>query len=165
MILLVVIVYIGIGVGVMLWIKRDKEFRNMETGDALAYGSILFWPITAIIYLALRPPEQIQDLAAKKSYQDFKQFMRDRKSIDADHMTKLDRATTPDKPFEVTITEQEEFRDHHLEDLIKASEWMEATRTANDMLRFAREQQEYNRVEAYEKYLKEIKTKRLAEMG
>jgi hypothetical protein len=55
---------------------------------------------------------------------------------------------------------EKEFRDYHLEDLINQKEWMEALRTANDMLRFAREQQEDARVVAYDRYIKEIKDQR-----
>ncbi len=159
----VAVVYIGIGIGFMLWIKRDNEFRMMESIDLYAYGSIVLWPVLAPLYYFLRPPEQIEDLGVKKSHQDFKNFMRQRKRLDADLLSTLDKQTSPDKPFEISGAEGE-FRDMHLEDLINAREWQEALRTANDMLRFAREQQEHNRIEAYDRYIKEIKDKRVVDL-
>ena len=156
-----IIIYLGIGVALMYWIKRDSEFREMSTKEMLAYGSIVLWPIFATLYALLKPPEALEDRAAKTSYQDFKNFMRTRKPSDGDLLKNLDKykRTSPDKPMEITGTE-EEFRDHHLEELINTGEYQEALRTANDMLRFAREQQEYGRVAAYERYIIEIKKKR-----
>jgi len=162
-VIIIAVVYVGIGIGLMLWIRRDNEFRMMETIDLYAYGSIILWPILAPLYYFLRPPEQVEDLAAKKSHQDFKNFMRQRKRLDSDLLRTLDKQTSPDTPFE--IAGEEEFRDMHLEGLINAGEWQEAMRTANDMLRFAREQQEFRRIEAYERYIKDIKDRRLAEMN
>jgi hypothetical protein len=159
-----IIVYMAVGVGLMLWMRHDNEFRMMESIDIFSYGSIILWPVLVPLYIFLRPPEQLEDLAAKKSHQDFKNFMRQRKHLDTDLLAKLDKQTSPDQPYEISGA-TEEFRDHHLEDLIHGCEWQEAMRTANDMLRFAREQQEYSRIEAYERYIKEIKDKRLEEMS
>jgi len=163
MVVLIVFVYIAIGIGVMFWIQKDNEFRHSEAAQLLAYGSIVLWPIFGIVWLATRPPEQVTDLAAKKSYQDFKNFMRSRRNLDTSLLSKLDKATTPEDPLH--IKQEEEFRDYHLEELIEAKQWQEATRTANDMLRFAREQMEFQRVEAYERYVKRIKELHLEEIG
>ncbi len=154
------IFYLLVGVGLMVWIKRDNEFRYSEAGEILAYSAIVFWPVAALLWAVTRPPEQIEDLGAKKTYQDFKSFMRQRKPGESDLGAKLAGRTTPDKPLEIGEEEQPEFKDLHLEGLISKKEYMEALRTANDMLRFAREQQEHVRIEAYEKYIKEIKDKR-----
>jgi uncharacterized membrane protein YciS (DUF1049 family) len=161
-ILITAVIYIGIGVWIMVWIRTDNQFRMSEMVDILAYGSIILWPITALMWLSMRPPEQLDDLGAKKSYQDFKNFMRSRRGLDTDLLSSIDKyakKTTGTDPYEIT-TAQPEFRDFHLEELIQKKEWMEALRTANDMLRFAREQQEETRVTAYEVYIKEIKDKR-----
>jgi len=162
--IILVLVYLGIGFGLMLWIQHDNEFREMPGGDILAYGSVLLWPILAPLYYFLRPPEQLQDLASKKTYQDFKNFMKERGRLDSDLLSKLE-ATKPDEPYEIGGELKSEFKDYHLEELINNSEWMEALRTANDMLRFAREQQEHARVEAYERYIKEIKDRRRDEIA
>lgn len=161
-ILITAVIYIGIGVWIMVWMRSDNQFRMSEMADVLTYGSIILWPITALLWLSLRPPEQLDDLGIKKSYQDFKNFMRSRSRLDSDLLSSIDKytkKTTGDEPYEITST-QPEFRDFHLEELIRKKEWMEALRTANDMLRFAREQQEEARVTAYEVYIKEIKDKR-----
>jgi hypothetical protein len=160
---LAVIVYIGIGVALMFWIRRDNEFRYSEIGDMLAYGSIILWPITALLWLATRPPEQLQDLAAKKTYQDFRNFMKTRKAAEGDFLKNLDKYKPGEKVFEIE-DKTAGFQDLHLESLIESGEWQEALRTANDMLRFAREQQEYARATAYERYIKEIKDRRKEEM-
>lgn len=163
--IILALVYLGIGFGLMLWIQHDNEFREMPGGDILAYGSVLLWPIFATLYYFLRPAEKLEDLASKKTYQDFKNFMKERGRLDSDLLSKLDKSTKPDEPYEIGGELKEEFRDYHLEDLMNNSEWMEALRTANDMLRFAREQQEYTRVMAYERYIKEIKDRRRDEMA
>lgn len=142
--------------------RSDNQFRMSEMADVLTYGSIILWPVTSLLWLSLRPPEQLDDLGLKKSYQDFKNFMQSRSRIDTDLLSSLDKhakKTTGDQPYEITSA-QPDFRDFHLEELILKKEWMEALRTANDMLRFAREQQEEARVIAYEAYIKEIKDKR-----
>jgi hypothetical protein len=162
--IILAVVYLGIGFGLMLWINHDNEFREMPGGDILAYGSVFLWPIFAPIYYFLRPPEQLEDLASKKTYQDFKNFMRERGRLDSGLLSKLE-ATKPDEPYEIGGELKDEFRDYHLEELINDGEWMEALRTANDMLRFAREQQEHTRVMAYERYIKEIKDRRREEMA
>ena len=54
--IILVLVYLGIGFGLMLWIQHDNEFREMPGGDILAYGSVLLWPILAPLYYFLRPP-------------------------------------------------------------------------------------------------------------
>ena len=162
-ILIIVIIYLAVGVGIMLWIRRDNEFREAATGDIFSYGSIVLWPVLAPLWAAFRPPEQLEDLAAKKTYQDFKNFMRERRRFDGDLLSSLEK-TTPEEPLEIGM-EEAEFRDHHLEELIDQSQFQEALRTANDMLRFAREQQEHARVAAYERYIKEIKDKRRQELG
>ena len=160
-----IVVYVVIGTVLMLWIKRDSEFRNMDTSDFLAYGSIIFWPITAILYMVFRSPEALDDQAAKSTYQDFANFMRERKASDTDFMKHVDsfKKTSPDDPLELQGGTGEEYRDHHIEELMNTGAYQEALRTANDMLRFAREQQEYGRVEAYERYIFEIKKKRSAD--
>lgn len=165
-ILIIAVVYLGIGVWAMTWIRADNQFRMSEAGDLFAYGSIFLWPISLILWLATRPPEQLEDLAAKKTYQDFKNFMKKRgvRDLDLDaSLKKYAKQTSSDKPYEISEAEKE-FRDYHLEDLIKQKEWMEALRTANDMLRFAREQQEEPRVAAYERYIREIKDQRRDDM-
>ncbi len=166
LIFILAVVYLGIGVAIMFWIKRDSEFRGMGTADLLAYGSIILWPLFGILYVLMKPQEQLDDLAAKKSVQDFKNFMRTRKASESDFGKSIDKykKTAPDAPLEL-VKPEEEFRDYHLEELINACEWMEALRTANDMLRFAREQQEHQRIDSYERYIREIKDKRLQEMG
>jgi hypothetical protein len=163
-IIIIILIYLGIGFGIMLWIRRDSEFREWATAETLAYGSVVLWPIFGPLYYYLRPPEQLEDLASKKTYQDFKRFMRERGRIDRDLLSKLDRATKPEEPYEIA-EEAIAFRDYHLEDLINQGEWMEALRTANDMLRFAREQQEQARMVAYERYIREIKDRRREEMA
>jgi len=163
-ILLIVVIYLGIGFGLMSWIKRDSEFRMMEGIDLYAYGSIVLWPVMALLYYYLRPPEALDDLAAKKSHQDFKNFMRQRKKDEGDLMSSLNKKTSPDDPYEIKDS-KDEYRDLHIEELINMKEWQEALRTSNDMLRFAREQQEHVRVEVYEQYIKEIKEKRRIESG
>jgi len=157
--LIIAIIYLGIGFALMLWIRRDNEFREWELGEMLAYVSIVLWPMSALLYVGLRPEEQLDDLAAKKTYQDFKNFMRQRKRGEGDLFAKLDKQTSPGKPLEIADA-RDEYRDYHLEDLINQKKWFEALRTANDMLRFAREQQEYTRAAAYESYIREIKDKR-----
>jgi hypothetical protein len=112
----------------------------------------------------MRPEPTYQDLAAKKSHQDFKNFMKTRKAKDQDILGRLDQRTRPDKPLEIQDA-FDAYRDHHLEELIAQGAWQDAIRTANDMLRFAREQQEEARVAAYERYIKDIKAKRLEELG
>jgi hypothetical protein len=89
--------------------------------------------------------------------------MRERKRLDSDLLAGLDRRTTPDKPLE--LGQEPEFRDLHLEELINSGNYNEAMRTANDMLRFAREQQEENRVSAYQRYINQIMDKRRDELG
>jgi uncharacterized membrane protein YciS (DUF1049 family) len=161
-VIIIIAAYLGIGIWIMTWIRSDNQFRMSEMADLFAYGSIILWPIAAPLWLLLRPPEQLQDLAAKKSYQDFKNFMRSRSSAEKDLFTSIDKyakKTSPETPYEIKESGQE-FRDYHLEELIYQKEWMEALRTANDMLRFAREQQEEARVVVYEKYIKDIKDKR-----
>lgn len=161
-IIIITIVYVGIGVGIMSWIRSDNQFRMSDMIDIFAYGSIILWPVTILLWLATRPPEQLEDLAAKKSYQDFKNFMKKRGVRDMDldsSLKKYANKTSSDNPYEIVEVEKE-FKDLHLEMLIQQKEWMEALRTANDMLRFAREQQEESRVVAYERYIKEIKDKR-----
>ncbi|MCX6647747.1 MAG: hypothetical protein NTY09_15520 [bacterium] len=161
-ILIIAVVYVGIGVWAMTWIKTDNLFRMSEIADILAYGSVILWPVTIIAWLAARPPEKLEDLAAKKSHQDFKNFMKQRgvKDFDLDaSLKKYAKKTSSDKPYEIAEAEVD-FRDYHLEDLINQKEWMDALRTANDMLRFAREQQEDARVVAYDRYIREIKDKR-----
>jgi len=159
-----IIIYLGIGVALMMWIKHDAEFREMGTSDMLAYGSIIFWPILALLYSIMRPPEALEDKAAEGTHDDFKNFMRDRKASDTDFMKHVDqfKKTSPDDPLHIDSTD-EEYRDQHLEELINTASYQEALRTANDMLRFAREQQEYGRVVAYERYIFEIKKKRSAD--
>ncbi|HEX9744801.1 MAG TPA: hypothetical protein VGB30_05185 [bacterium] len=149
-----ILVYLAAGVGVMLWIRQDNEFRYADTGDMLAYVSIVLWPVTAILWVFTRPEEQLQNLDAKKTHQDFRNFMKERKEK-GDLLENL-KATTVENPLELQKVESE-FRDYHIEELMDKKEWMEALRTSNDMLRFAREQQEYDRVIAYEGYVKRIK--------
>jgi len=161
--IIIVIVYLGIGAAAMLWIKKDNEFRYSEIADILAYSSIVFWPVTAPLWYFTRPPEQLQDLAAKKTYQDFKNFMKSRKASDADFLKHLDSYKPGEKTFEID-DKSAGFQDVHLESLIQKGEWQEALRTANDMLRFAREQQEHARVAAYEMYIREIKEKRKSDL-
>jgi hypothetical protein len=161
-ILIIAVVYLGIGVWAMTWIKTDNQFRMSEMADIFAYGSIILWPVTCLVWLAARPPERLEDLAAKKSHQDFKNFMKERgvKDFDLDaSLKKYAKKTSSDKPYEIAEVEKD-FRDYHLEALISQKEWMEALRTANDMLRFAREQQEEARVVAYDRYIREIKDQR-----
>jgi len=162
LILIIIIVYLGIGIGAMFRIRQDSEFREMETVSLFAYGSIILWPILWPLYELTKSPEQLEDLGAKKTYQDFKNFMRTRKKSDMDLFTRLDKATSPDKPIEIS-DERDDYRDYPLEELISQGKWMEALRTANDMLRFAREQQEHGRALAYERYIFEIKEKRRQE--
>ncbi len=163
--IIIAVIYLGIGAACMLWIKRDSEFRNMGTADLLGYGSIVLWPIFTPLYYFMRPDEALKDLAAKGSYTDFRNFMKSRKASDSDFGKSIDkyRKTSPDSPLEL-MTEEQQYKDLHLEELINNSEWQEAMRTANDMLRFAREQQEYTRVKAYEQYINDIKEKRLREL-
>jgi hypothetical protein len=158
-----IILYIGVGGAVMMWIQKDNEFRSAEGVDIFAYGSLILWPLMALLWYYLRPPEQIQDLAAAKSHADFKKFMRERRRLDQDLLAKLDKRTTPELPYE--IGQGEGYRDHPLEDLIEAGNYQEAMRTANDMLRFAKEQQEHERVAAYQRYIKQIQDKRRDELG
>jgi hypothetical protein len=160
--LIVSIIYLGIGVGVMLWIQKDNEFREASGADMFAYGAIILWPVLGPLWYYLRPPEQIQDLAASKTYADFKNFMKARKHIDSDLLSKLDKQTSPDQPL--ALKQGEEWHDKHLEDLIESGNWNEAMRTANDMLRFSREQQEAERVEAYTRYIKLIMDRRREEL-
>lgn len=159
-----ILVYLAIGFGIMLWIQHDNEFRESELGPPLAYGSVVLWPIAAVLWLLMRPHEQLEDLASRKTYHDFKRFMRERGRLDQDLLSRLEKATRPDKPMEIADA-REQYRDYHLEELINSSKWMEALRTANDMLRFAREQQEFGRAAAYEQYIRELKEKRRQEMG
>lgn len=167
-ILIIVIIYLVVGVVLMTWIRRDNEFRESETGDLFSYGSIVLWPIMAPLWLVARPPEQLEDLAARKTHQDFRNFMRRRKRGEGDMWSSLERRlekkTSPGEPLELGV-EEPEFRDFHLEELIEAGKYQEALRTANDMLRFAREQQEHTRVAAYERYVKEIKDRRREELA
>jgi len=152
-----VLIYVVIGIGILVWIKNDNEFRHSDTAELLAWVSIIMWPAAAIIWLAMRPEEQIHDLGLKKSHQDFKNFMRQRRADDADFMKHI-RSTTPDNPMK--IGDASDYHDYPLEELIEKGEWQEALRTSNDMLRFAKEQQEMERVVAYERYIKDIKQKR-----
>lgn len=153
-----IFIYVAIGAVGLMYIKRDNEFRYAELGEMLAWTSLVLWPITLTVWMMTRPDEQLQDLVSKKTHADFKKFMRERKHADYQPLKHLSQ-TSPEKPMELGH-KPEEFRDHHLEDLIENKEWMEAIRTANDMLRFAREQQETDRVEAYVKYIKKIKEDR-----
>jgi hypothetical protein len=161
-IIIAIIVYLGIGVGCLLWVQKDNEFRDASGVELYMYGSIILWPLLAPLWYYLRPSEQIQDLAAAKSHDDFKKFMRERKRLDQDILARLDQRTSPDKPLE--IGQEETFRDLHLEELINSGNWNEAMRNANDMLRFAREQQEEARVVAYQRYMKEIMDRRRDEL-
>lgn len=162
LITVLIIIYLGIGIYVMIWIKKDDEFRYAPMANFLSYSSIILWPLTAILWTYTKPEEQLQDLAAQKSYADFKRFMRERKRGEGDLLSKLDKRTQPDKPLE--LGKESTFRDFHLEELINSGNYHEAMRTANDMLRFAREQQENDRVVAYQKYIKEIQDRRRAEL-
>ena len=162
--IIIVLVYLGIGFAVMMWIQRDNEFRESEMVDFYAYGSVILWPVLGPVWLGVRPDERLEDLASKKTYHDFKRFMKERKGFDQDLLSRLEKSAEPDEPM--TIRAQPvDFRDYHLEELIEQSKWMEGLRTANDMLRFAREQQENERVAAYERYIREIKDKRRQEMA
>lgn len=158
-----IIIYLAIGVGTMVWIQRDNEFRYAEGAAIFAYGSIVLWPVMALLWYYLRPSEQIQDLAAAKSHADFKRFMRERKRSEGDLLSRLDKKTSPDEPLE--LGREPAFRDYHLEELIESGNLNEAMRTANDMLRFAREQQEQDRVAAYQRYINKIMDKRREEMN
>jgi hypothetical protein len=155
--------YLAIGIWGLFWVKEDNELRLADFGDIFAYLSVVLWPIVLPIWLLVRPGQQVEDLAAKKNYKDFKRFMRERSKFDMDLRSKLDKATTPEKPMEISDA-REDFRDYHLEELIRGGEWQEALRTANDMLRFAKEQQENARVAVYDRYIKEIKELRNKEM-
>ena len=161
--IIIIIVYLGAGVGVMLWIRKDNEFREAPGVELYAYGSIALWPVLGPLWYYTRPPEQIQDLAAAKSFADFQRFMKERKKGDQDLLARLDKRTSPDKPLE--LGQGEEYRDLHLEDLINSGNYNEAMRTANDMLRFAREQQEGARVVAYQRYINLIMDRRRDELG
>ena len=167
-ILVIVIIYLAVGVALMAWIRRDNEFREAETADIFSYGSIVLWPILVPLWAVTRPPEQLEDLGAKKTHQDFRNFMRQRKRGEGDMWRglekRLERRTTPERPLELGV-DGPEFRDLHLEGLIEDGKYQEALRTANDMLRFAREQQEHGRVAAYERYIKEIKERRREELA
>jgi len=161
-IIIAIIVYLGIGVTCMLWIQKDNEFRYAQGVEMYTYGSIILWPLLAPLWYYLRPAEQVQDLGAAKSHADFKKFMRERKRLDTDLLAKLDKRTTPGSPLE--LAQEATFRDLHLEELINSGNYNEAMRTANDMLRFAREQQENDRVVSYQKYVKDIQDRRRAEL-
>jgi hypothetical protein len=163
-IIVAIIIYLGIGVYAMMWIQKDNEFRNTESVTLFASGSIILWPLMWPLWTMLRNPEQLQDLGRKKSHEDFKDFMKTRKRGDQDILGRLDQRTAPDKPLEIG-TDVEEFRDLHLEELINHGDLNEAMRTANDMLRFAREQQEAARVAAYQRYINQIMDKRRDELG
>ncbi|MFH1676995.1 MAG: hypothetical protein ABIC40_08205 [bacterium] len=165
LIIIGIIVYLGVGIYAMSWIRKDNEFRNSEIIDFYSYGSIILWPITWLMWANFRPSEQLQDLAAKKSYQDFKNFMRSRKKGEGDLFSRFEK-TAPDKPLDITAGKREiTYRDYNIEELMEKGQYQEALRTANDMLRFAREQLESDRMAAYEKYIKEIKQKRRAELS
>lgn len=160
---IIIVIYIGVGIGVMLWVQRDNEFREAPGIELYTFGSIVFWPVLGPLWYYTRPPEQVQDLAASKSFADFQRFMKERKKGDQDLLSGLDRRTTPDKPLE--IRQETEYRDLHLEELINSGNYHEAMRTANDMLRFAREQEEGARVMAYTRYINMIMDRRREELG
>ncbi len=163
MIWIYVIVWVAIGLAVLIWIRKDNEFRHSDIADFYAFGSLIFWPLTAPGWLFGRPSEQVEDLSVKKTHQDFKNFMKTRKVSDGDFFKHLDLHKS-DKTVEIGGDEPD-FQDLHLEEIIGKKQWQEALRTANDMLRFSREQQEHSRVLAYERYIKVIKDKRRDDMG
>jgi len=75
------VLYAVIGVYCLFWIRNDAEFRA-GSWAMVAIPAIVLWPIMLPIWLLMRGPEHLTNMAAKQSPRDFQIYMRTKKDKD-----------------------------------------------------------------------------------
>jgi hypothetical protein len=159
------VLYAVIGVYCLFWIRNDAEFRA-GSWAMVAIPAIVLWPIMLPIWLLMRGPEHLTNMAAKQSPRDFQIYMRTKK--DKDLFVNFPKQVSAKKPSNNASRTQDSppskqsssggawFKDHNIENLLAEGKWEEALKAAKGMRKVAIQTEEDARVQYYDGCIRRI---------